>query len=44
MSFSPTMPAMMNPAQTSLAALGGSPNRAMPKRTVPTAPMPVQMA
>ena len=43
-SFRPTIPARMRPTQTSRATVAGSPNRMIPNKTVPTAPMPVQTA
>ncbi len=43
-SFSPTMPATISPMQARRAAVAGSPNSAMPRIAVPTAPMPVQTA
>lgn len=43
-SFSPTIPATIKATQASRAALEGSPKSAMPRITVPTAPMPVQTA
>lgn len=43
-SLSPTIPAMMSPAQNNRPAVAGSPNKPIPSSTVPTAPIPVQTA
>jgi hypothetical protein len=42
--FNPTIPATINPTQTNLAASADSPKKAIPRKNVPTAPMPVHTA
>src|SRR6185437_7043996 len=43
-SLSPTIPATMSPMLARRAAVAGSPNNAMPRIAVPTAPIPVHTA
>ena len=43
-SFSPAMPATISAMQARRDAVAGSPSSQMPRRTVPTVPIPVQTA
>jgi hypothetical protein len=43
-SFNPRMPDTINPTHSNLTALAGSSKSTMPTTTVPTVPIPVQIA
>ena len=42
--FNPTIPATISPTHASRASVAASPNSAIPRITVPTAPIPVHTA